>query len=150
MARWGIFLSLHHLLFLGKSAKGIIKSVLRKLISFVRIERMEAIYTCRCRAVLIADVLWIQGRLAYKDGSFYEGQWKQGKREGNGTLYYTNGDVFQGFWKDDLKHGKVSSIYQEDLFLKFEDSKSFDFKLRASITNLTHQCDNSCTEVCSL
>lgn len=88
--------------------------------------------------------------MAYKDGSFYEGQWKQGKREGNGTLYYTNGDVFQGFWKDDLKHGKVSSIYQEDLFLKFEDSKSFDFKLRASITNLTHQCDNSCTEVCSL
>lgn len=60
--------------------------------------------------------------MAYKDGSFYEGQWKQGKREGNGTLYYTNGDVFQGVWKDDLKHGKVSSIYQEDLFLKFEKS----------------------------
>lgn len=62
----------------------------------------EGIYKGRCQGGLPEG----KGRLNLKDGSFYDGIWKHGKRSGVGAFYYSSGDVFQGSWRDDLMHGK--------------------------------------------
>ena len=38
------------------------------------------------------------GRYTWVDGSKYDGYWKNGKREGEGTNEYANGDVYKGQW----------------------------------------------------
>ena len=42
-------------------------------------------------------------KMEYPDGSRYEGEIKNGKKEGKGILYYNNGDKYDGFFKDDKK-----------------------------------------------
>ena len=42
-----------------------------------------------------------KGTQIYKDGSLYEGYWKDGKRNGKGRLINDNCDVYIGEWKDD-------------------------------------------------
>ena len=37
----------------------------------------------------------------YPDGSKYEGDWENGKREGRGVLTFTNGEYYEGGFKDD-------------------------------------------------
>ena len=34
----------------------------------------------------------------YSDGSYYVGEFYNGKRHGYGTYYYANGNVYQGQW----------------------------------------------------
>ena len=46
-----------------------------------------------------------KGKLMFKDGRKYEGDFCQGKREGNGTLIMPNGNKYSGMWKNDVKHG---------------------------------------------
>lgn len=69
------------------------------------------------------------GTWIYPDGGRYVGNWRKGKRNGQGTDYFSNGDIYEGNfvdearsgygkmtsadgkiyigqWKDDLKHGK--------------------------------------------
>jgi hypothetical protein len=42
------------------------------------------------------------GSMRFPDGSRYEGQWREGNREGNGTQWHPGGDVaFQGKFTDD-------------------------------------------------
>ena len=36
------------------------------------------------------------GRMVYKTGKIYYGQWQRGMLYGGGTLSYANGDVYQG------------------------------------------------------
>lgn len=36
------------------------------------------------------------GTLKWKDGSFYEGHWKDGNAHGMGTLIYADGDKYVG------------------------------------------------------
>ena len=43
--------------------------------------------------------------LTSDDGSVYEGQFKMGKMEGQGTKTFVNGDQFSGKFKDNLQHG---------------------------------------------
>lgn len=38
----------------------------------------------------------------YPNGSFYEGEFANGKYHGNGVIYYMNGDTYDGLWY----HGK--------------------------------------------
>lgn len=47
-------------------------------------------------------------RTAHKsvNGEIYEGQFKNGLRDGLGTCVYTNGDMYEGEWKDGIVHGK--------------------------------------------
>ena len=45
------------------------------------------------------------GILYYKHGR-YEGEVKNGKREGKGIMYYNNGDRYEGDYKNDKKEGK--------------------------------------------
>ncbi len=37
------------------------------------------------------------------DGSFYDGYWKDHKRDGHGIHYYPNGDRYEGSWSDDCR-----------------------------------------------
>lgn len=74
----------------------------KKLPPVVEMQFKNGMYKGRCQGGLPEG----KGRLSYKDGSFYFGLWKQGKRAGIGSFYYANGDVFQGYWRDDQKHGK--------------------------------------------
>lgn len=41
------------------------------------------------------------GIQVWKDGSMYEGSFKQGRAHGKGRLIHPDGDVYEGKWKDD-------------------------------------------------
>ncbi len=45
-------------------------------------------------------------RYSYADGSVYEGEFRQGVPDGEGTCYYANGDKYVGGWKDHAPHGE--------------------------------------------
>ena len=36
----------------------------------------------------------------------YKGEWKDGKKHGQGILTYANGGKYEGEWKDNKKHGR--------------------------------------------
>jgi len=42
----------------------------------------------------------------YNNGDRYDGDWKNGKKEGKGIYYYNNGNRYEGDWKNDLREGK--------------------------------------------
>lgn len=46
------------------------------------------------------------GQKIYKDGSKYIGEWRHGKRDGEGTYYYLSGDIYSGGWLQGKRHGK--------------------------------------------
>jgi len=52
------------------------------------------------------------------ENKVYEGQMKDGKRNGKGRIYNMSDpfgdDVYEGEWKDDLKHGKGIYKYDKD------------------------------------
>lgn len=52
------------------------------------------------------------GRMEFKDGSFYEGQWIQDKRTGKGRLYYKSGNVYQGTFKQNFREGFGEFFYK--------------------------------------
>jgi hypothetical protein len=47
------------------------------------------------------------GTLSWKNGEWYEGEFKNGKFEGKGKLFYKNGFCSEGQWENGRKHGKV-------------------------------------------
>ena len=53
------------------------------------------------------------GRLNFPNGDCYEGQFKQGKMEGNGVLVSARGDVYDGMFKNGFKHGKGTMKYRD-------------------------------------
>ena len=42
----------------------------------------------------------------YANGNRYDGMWKNGVKNGQGTLTYANGDKYEGILKEDKKDGK--------------------------------------------
>jgi hypothetical protein len=46
------------------------------------------------------------GRYTYKDGSYYEGEFKNGLPLGDGICYYANGDKYEGGWKNNAPDGE--------------------------------------------
>jgi hypothetical protein len=46
----------------------------------------------------------------YANGDRYEGQWKDGKRDGQGTCTYANRDRYKGKWVDDTWSGVGEGI----------------------------------------
>jgi hypothetical protein len=42
----------------------------------------------------------------YTNGDVYCGEWKDGKRHGQGFCEYANGNKYIGGWKDDRMHGE--------------------------------------------
>jgi hypothetical protein len=51
--------------------------------------------------------------MIYQNGTIYEGQWYEGKRNGYGVLTKRNGDHFEGHWVNDKKEGQGSFFYSE-------------------------------------
>ena len=52
------------------------------------------------------------GNMVFKDGGSYNGDFKDGKREGTGTFKWENGDVYTGGWKNDLMDGEGTFTYK--------------------------------------
>lgn len=50
-------------------------------------------------------------RKKYEDGSFYEGEWKNNKRNGYGICKYSNGILYKGYWKNDKRDSVGVAIY---------------------------------------
>lgn len=46
-----------------------------------------------------------KGKILYKDGSWYEGDWIYNKIEGKGNMVDNNGNSYEGDFKDNLKNG---------------------------------------------
>ncbi len=46
------------------------------------------------------------GQMTYADGGVYKGSWAFGKRHGRGTFHYPSGDSYTGEWHAGAKHGK--------------------------------------------
>ena len=40
-----------------------------------------------------------RGKLIWKDGSIYEGNWVNDMKHGYGIMKYENGDIYKGEWK---------------------------------------------------
>ena len=45
------------------------------------------------------------GKIVFKDGASYEGEWVLGHAEGNGTFHHMAGEVYRGGFMHNLKHG---------------------------------------------
>lgn len=62
------------------------------------------------------------GKLIYKDGTFYEGEWKDNIPHGKGAFYYPNkGYKFECTYVDGKKHGKARYVsLADDRVLKEE------------------------------
>jgi hypothetical protein len=59
-----------------------------------------------------------QGKLIYKSStdaveSYYEGDWIDGMKHGNGTMIYPSGNVFTGEWQYNLKHGRGEMLWSD-------------------------------------
>ena len=51
----------------------------------------------------------------YEDKSSYNGDWRQGLREGHGEFVTSSGSVYRGLWQSDKPHGKgTQSISETD------------------------------------
>ena len=45
------------------------------------------------------------------DGSVYEGEWRAGKKQGNGKITYHNRDVYEGMWRNGVREGKGRYVW---------------------------------------
>lgn len=45
------------------------------------------------------------------NGDFYEGEYKEDKKDGYGVYRWSNGSVYEGSFKNDLKHGEGTIKY---------------------------------------
>ena len=64
-----------------------------------------------------------KGKVEFKDGSIYEGDFHNGWRDGEGVHTFADGDVYAGSFKDDLRTGHAVRTYKNgDVFEgEFED-----------------------------
>ena len=63
------------------------------------------------------DYLHGQGTRNYANGDRYEGEYKDGKRHGQGTIFYPyGGGRYEGEWKDDKRHGQGTQFYSLGIY----------------------------------
>ena len=51
------------------------------------------------------------GKMVYKDGRVYEGEWVQGNKEGNGSLLWPDGSKYWGEFKNDQINGEGEFLW---------------------------------------
>lgn len=51
------------------------------------------------------------GPLRLQNGVFYEGQWKNGKRNGRGKQIWKEGSIYEGYFVDDKANGKGRLVH---------------------------------------
>ena len=44
--------------------------------------------------------------MSYANGNKYIGEWKDGKKSGEGVMIYENGDLYDGEWQHGKKNGQ--------------------------------------------
>ena len=66
-----------------------------------------------------------KGKMYYKTGDIYEGEFKNDLKDGKGKIIYNNGDIFIGEFKKDLKEGNGKMIYKNE-----DNENRFTSKLR--------------------
>lgn len=52
-----------------------------------------------------------RGAQVWKDGSRYEGMWKNDMANGRGRLIHADGDIYEGEWLNDKAHGRGKYIH---------------------------------------
>lgn len=65
------------------------------------VEDSSALFTDRVESLEETVLVEVSGgryRCKYKDGSVYEGEWKEGKRCGSGRMVWRNGQCYEGEW----------------------------------------------------
>ena len=60
----------------------------------------------------------------WANGSYYEGEWKDGWLQGRGTMGYANGVVLSGGWHKDLPLGKGVYTFSDETRVPCEDGKA--------------------------
>jgi hypothetical protein len=65
------------------------------------------------------------GTLTFPDREKYVGEWRDGKRNGQGTNIYASGEKYVGEWRDDKRSGQGTNIYAsgETYVGEYKDSK---------------------------
>ena len=53
------------------------------------------------------------GEITFKDGAKYVGEWKNNKRNGQGTATFPDGENYVGEYKDDKKNGQGTNIWPD-------------------------------------
>ena len=53
------------------------------------------------------------GKQYWEDGCIYKGEWKDDKTNGRGHLIGVDGDIYTGDWVDDRAHGKGKYIHAD-------------------------------------
>ena len=85
--------------------------------------------------MILKITVWIKGqyhkgkgKILYEDGSSYEGEWENFKRQNYGILTLSNLDRYEGDFKDDLYEGK-GKLFLSDRNICYEgfwrDGKKF-------------------------
>mgnify|MGYP001441765259 CR=1 FL=1 len=80
-----------------------------------------------------------KGRLEFKDGSVYEGQFENNKMHGYGKIFFKDGSIYQGNFKNNLRDGtgilrstdgsQQRVIYQKGKFKKvYTEDYTFHWK----------------------
>lgn len=54
------------------------------------------------------------GKMAFPNGDRYHGLWAAGKMQGEGTYYYANGDLYSGNWEAGIKSGPGAFVFGKD------------------------------------
>ena len=66
----------------------------------------------------------------YSDGSDYNGNYLEGKREGQGIYTFDNGDYYDGQWKNDLMSGGIIDIGSDNGWMyidnTYDDAENLD------------------------
>ena len=75
-----------------------------------------------------------KGKMTQLDGSYYVGEWKNGKRHGKGITVYSNGNRYIGTWVDNIRtFGTLTyangNIYKGQFGLLFEPTKQYPLPL---------------------
>ena len=63
-------------------------------------------------SIILCMVSLIAAFYFLASGDKFEGQFKDGKKHGQGTYTFANGDVYKGQFKDDKKHGQGTEFYE--------------------------------------
>ena len=66
-----------------------------------------------------------------KEGTYYAGELKNGKKSGYGVFFYGNGSHYNGYWECNQKHGDGRFYFNDDLYYsgRWNSNKMVECKL---------------------
>ena len=97
------------------------------------------------------ELFYGKGRLEFKDGSVYEGEFENNKMHGYGKIFFKDGSIYQGNFKNNLRDGtgisrskdgsqqrvvyqkgKFKEVYTEDYTFYWKNIVEGAFEVRAA------------------